>query len=348
MNVEEVPGVIAEIERAVGSVVIDQQRAIRLTLTALLCGGHVLIEDIPGIGKTTLARSLAQALGLSFRRVQGTTDLMPSEITGVSIWSTPTQSFEFHPGPIFAQFVLFDELNRTTPKTQSALLEAMEERQVTVDGISHRLPSPFIVLATQNPIDYEGTFPLTEAQRDRFFLVVHLGYPSGEGAQRLMDAWLRPEHQAAMLQRTPSLQPVCPPDTLTQLYEARSRVFLDPKVRDYILALARASHDHPDVQLGLSPRAWLMIAQAAQAWAVFAGREFVTPDDVKAILPSIAAHRLILHAKADLTGKSARDVVSELIEQTAAPAWPAMAVGQNGSFGQRVPASRPLLPGMRR
>ncbi len=341
MEISEVAETVERLERALATRIIDQGHATRLAVIALLCGGHVLIEDIPGVGKTTLARSLAQALGMSFSRVQGTTDLMPSEITGVSIWNEQARSFEFHPGPLFTQVLLFDELNRTTPKTQSALLEAMEERQATVDGVARPLPEPFLVLATQNPIDYEGTFPLTEAQRDRFFLTLQMGYPSDAGEHRLMEDWLASERQIDQFHHRLALAPVLSAETYVALFEARTRVHLDVKILDYILALVHASREHPEVRLGLSPRAALTLAQAAQAHACCAGRDFAIPDDVKKMIGPVAAHRLILTSKADLSGRDASAILDEIVQRTAAPAWTAAALGQ------RAAASRPLL-GVRR
>lgn len=340
MNVEQVAQTIHELERVLGTVVVDQGVTIRQTLLAIACAGHILIEDVPGVGKTTLARALAEALGLTFARVQGTTDLLPAEITGVSIWDDRVRAFQFHPGPLMHQCVLFDELNRATPKTQSALLEAMQERQVTVDGVTHALPHPFIVLATQNPIDYEGTFSLTEAQRDRFFINVAMGYPSTEGARQLLDTYLAPQQQVRTLRQTPALSPVITPDMLNAIFVARANVFIDPKVRDYIIALCQATHTHPDVRFGLSPRASLMLGQAAQANAAFAARDFVIPDDVQTVFVSVAAHRLILYSKADLSGKSASQVLQQILAQMPAPAWPGTGAPARG---RPVEASRPLV-----
>jgi MoxR-like ATPase len=339
MRLEELVQTVNALKSQLGEILIDQAEAIHQTLLAVTCGGHVLIEDVPGVGKTLLARSLAQALGLTFARIQGTTDLMPAEITGVSIWNEQARTFEFHPGPLMYQCVLFDELNRATPKTQSALLEAMQERQVTVDGVTHPLPRPFIVLATQNPIDYEGTFALTEAQRDRFFMQVTMGYPSETGAKRLLDTYLAPQQQMRDWEHTPPLGPVLRPEQMRALVAARAQIFLDPQVRDYIVALVRATHDHPEVRLGLSPRASLMIGQASQAQAAFAGQEFVTPDDVRAILAPVAAHRLLLYSKAELAGRTAQKVVEEVANTVPAPAWPAI--------GRAASRSRPLprIPG---
>ena len=351
MTMQQVSATLQEIERILSGVVIDQQLAIHQTLLAVACGGHVLVEDVPGVGKTTLARALAEVLGLSFARIQGTTDLMPAEITGVSIWDERGGAFQFHPGPLMHQCVLFDELNRATPKTQSALLEAMQERQVTVDGVTRPLPAPFIVLATQNPIDYEGTFSLTEAQRDRFFVHVTMGYPSMEGARRLLDLYLAPQQQAATLRHSASLRPAITPEALAALIATRSTVYIDPTVRDYIIALSEATHAHPDVRLGLSPRASLMIGQAAQASAAFGARDFVTPDDVQAVLIPVAAHRLILYSRADLAGTNAAQIMQEIVAKVPTPAWPAGYVpgtngtnGTNGAngMGRAAPRSQPL------
>src|SRR5205823_4667907 len=254
--------IIANVERAI----IGKQAEVRLALIALMCQGHILIEDVPGVGKTILARSLAVSTGCSFRRIQFTPDLLPSDVTGVSIYNQKTLDFEFRPGPIVAQVVLADEINRATPKTQSALLESMEERQITVDGSTYRLPSPFIVLATQNPIEYEGTFPLPEAQLDRFLLRINLGYPSKRDEMRVLESQ-QVQHPIEQLQAV-----LTAPD-LTQLQQSiRQVVFVDELIREYIVSLVGETRSHPDVYLGASPRGSLALFRASQARAALAGR----------------------------------------------------------------------------
>lgn len=311
---------VAQIVQRLESIVVDQAQAVRLTLLAVACGGHVLFEDVPGVGKTTLVRSLAQVLGLDFHRVQGTPDRLPAEIVGSSMWDNRESTFRFVPGPIFGQCVLFDELNRAPAKTQAALLEAMEEGQVTVDGVAHPLPRPFVVLATQNPIELEGTFPLPEAALDRFFVRVHMGYPSLEGELRLMRSWAAPAWRMDLHANQSALSPLTDAAGIFMLRQAVARVFVSPEMEQYILALVHATRGnetqaHPDIALGLSPRAGLAIRQAAQAWALFNGVEHVRPDDVQAIFVPCSAHRVMLHPSADLRGKTAEAILTELLTQ---------------------------------
>jgi MoxR-like ATPase len=300
----------AEAVRAnVARVIVGKHAAIDLLLTALLCGGHVLIEDVPGVGKTMLARALAISLGLSFRRLQCTPDLLPNDVVGVSIYDQRTSEFVFHPGPIFANVLLADEINRATPRTQSALLEAMGESQVTVDGITHLLAPPFLVLATQNPVEFEGTFPLPEAQLDRFLLRVRMGYP-------------RPDEELALLKALEGahpigdLQPVADGATLPALQRAIWRVHMADSLRDYLVRLAEASRSHPDLSLGLSPRATLALFRAAQAYAALAGRDYVIPDDIKALCAPVLAHRLLLRPESALRGRNAELVLQNLLHDT--------------------------------
>ncbi|MCL4543509.1 MAG: MoxR family ATPase [Chloroflexi bacterium] len=296
----------------VEKVIIGKHEAVELTLIALLCRGHTLIEDVPGVGKTMLAKAFARSLGCSFRRIQFTPDLLPSDITGVSIYNQRTQEFEFRHGPIFGQVVLADEINRATPKTQSALLEAMEEGQITVEGHTYTLPDPFLVLATQNPIEYEGTFPLPEAQLDRFFMSIHLGYPS-------------PKDEVAVLERQQlqhplaSLEPVVAADQLRGLQEAVKSVYVDQLVKQYVVDLSTATRNNDDVYLGASPRGSLALFRASQAKAAIQGRDFVIPDDVKAVAEPILTHRLIINPSARIRNITARDVVRRVIGSVPVP-----------------------------
>jgi MoxR-like ATPase len=325
---QQIAQTIEGIERALSGVVVDQASAIRQTLLAVVCGGHVLIEDVPGVGKTTLARTLAQVLGLEFRRVQGTPDRLPAEITGSNVWDARSGEFRFVPGPIFGQCVLFDELNRAPAKTQSALLEAMEEGQVSVDGIAHPLPRPFLVLATQNPIELEGTFPLPEAALDRFFVRISLGYPSREGEKHLLRTWAAPVWRmraTASDQSTPALLSADGIFTLRQLV---TQIYFGEDAEEYLLALLHASRSHPDILLGLSPRAGLAIKTAAQAWAAFNGQDHVRPDDVQQVLIPVGAHRLVLHPEAELRRKNAAKVLQDILSETPVTgSWANLAVG---------------------
>jgi MoxR-like ATPase len=297
-------------ERVVGNVervIVGKHDEVRLALVALLCQGHILIEDVPGTGKTVLAKTLARSLGCSFRRIQFTPDLLPSDVTGLSIYNQRTQEFEFRPGPIMAQVVLADEINRATPKTQSALLECMEERQVTIDGTTHPMPTPFLVLATQNPIEYEGTFALPEAQLDRFMLRLRLGYP-------------RPSEEIAILDQQKILHPlegigeVVGVEELVGMQSGVREIYVDPAVADYIVRLTTATRSHPDVQLGASPRGSIALYRAGQALAALQGRDYVIPDDVKALADPALAHRIIVKTSASLRDVDGRSVVAELLE----------------------------------
>jgi MoxR-like ATPase len=293
-------------------VIVGKDEAINLTLVAVLCEGHVLLEDVPGIGKTTLARALAVSLGCSFRRIQFTPDLLPSDVTGLSWFNQKEQAFEFRPGPVMSQVVLADEINRATPRTQSALLEAMQERQITVDGATRLLPRPFLVLATQNPVELEGTFPLPEAQIDRFLLRVAIGYPSEQ-------------EEAAILERfrlsdpLPDLQAVTNPEEVLQLQAQRRQVRVETSVRDYVVQVARATRKHQEIELGASPRATLALYQAAQSWAAILGRDYVLPDDVKFLAPHVLTHRMMLSSQAQLRGRKPEELVSSIVDTVAVP-----------------------------
>ncbi len=296
---------------AVATAVVGHDAALDLLLVALCCGGHALLEDVPGVGKTLLARSLAGALGCSFRRVQLTPDVLPSDVTGSNIYNQKTGEFEFRAGPVFTQILLADEINRATPRTQSALLEAMEEHQVTVDGDTRTLSSPFFVLATQNPIELEGTFPLPEAQLDRFLVRVRLGYPSRA-------------QEAAVLERYEATDRVVPeavtePGELAAWQAARAAVHVAPAVRGYVLDLVAATRADPRLELGASPRAALMLHRAAQARALLEGRSFVVPDDVKALANPVLAHRLIVSPATRLSGEDADSVLAALLAEVPVP-----------------------------
>jgi MoxR-like ATPase len=300
--------ILANVER----VISGKREAVRLALVALLSQGHVLIEDVPGVGKTVLARSLATSTGCSFRRIQFTPDLLPTDVTGVSIYNQKTGDFEFRPGPIMAQVVLADEINRATPKTQSSLLESMEERQATVDGVTYPLPQPFIVLATQNPIEYEGTFPLPEAELDRFLLRIHLGYPSQRDEVAIMEA-------QQLAHPIESLQQVTDADEILALQRAVKEIYADALIKDYIAALVEATRRHESVYLGASPRGSLALYRASQAWALLDGRDFVSPDDVKALAYPALGHRLIISPSARVKDVGPERIVESCLQRVPVP-----------------------------
>ena len=309
----EDPKIVAErIISNVETVIIGKQKELRLAVTALLCGGHMLIEDVPGVGKTMLARAVAVSTGCSFKRVQFTPDLLPSDISGVSIYNQKTSDFEFRPGPIVAQVVLADEVNRATPKTQSALLEAMEERQITVDGVTHKLPAPFMVMATQNPIEYEGTFPLPEAQLDRFLMKIHLGYPSPTDEVLVLD-------NQQVQHPIDSIQQVTDHNEIIQLQRAVNEIYVDPLIKQYIVAVCTATREHESVYLGASPRGSLAVFRTSQAKALLESRDFVTPDDVKDLALVSLGHRIILSPGAKVKGVTTADVVSDCLNRVPVP-----------------------------
>jgi len=293
-------------------VMVGKRREIQYVLVALLCQGHVLIEDVPGVGKTTMVRALARSLGCEFRRIQFTPDLLPSDVLGVSVFNQKSGEFEFKPGPIMAQVVLADEINRTSPKTQSALLECMEERQITVDGVSRRMPVPFLVLATQNPIEYEGTFPLPEAQLDRFLLRIRLGYPNLDEERLIVDRSGRPPLD--------DLPQVLSADDVLALTRAVKEVHVESSVGEYMIRLVQATRDHREIYLGASPRGSIAIYRTSQALALIRGRDYVSPDDVKETAPLTLAHRLIVKPEAQLRGASAEQLVAEIMAQIPVPA----------------------------
>ncbi|MBN1146801.1 MAG: MoxR family ATPase [Anaerolineales bacterium] len=302
-------------ERVIGNiekVIVGKRQTVELAVVGLLCQGHLLIEDVPGVGKTMLARSLARSLGCSFSRIQFTPDMLPSDVTGVSIFNQVSREFEFRAGPVMAQIVLSDEINRATPKTQAALLEAMEERQVTVDGVTRPLPRPFMVLATQNPIEYEGTFPLPEAQVDRFLMRLRLGYPALADEIRVLERQ-QFRHPFEELNQAVSV------DELTQAQEAIKDVFVSPALKRYIVDLVHQTREHPEVYLGASPRGSLALYRTSQARAAMVGRDFVLPDDIKALAAPTLAHRVILGPGARLRDLSAQQVVEEILHGVPVP-----------------------------
>jgi MoxR-like ATPase len=300
--------VIANVER----VIFGKHHEVELALIALLCQGHVLIEDVPGVGKTMLARAFAKSLGCSFKRIQFTPDMLPTDVTGTSIFNQQSREFEFRPGPIIAQVVLTDEINRATPKTQSALLEAMEERQATVDGVTYAMPQPFLVLATQNPIEYEGTFPLPEAQLDRFMMRIHLGYPSAYEEVQMLDSQQR-VHPIEQIHQVIGAQ------ELLDAQRAVREVYVDRLIKEYIVSVVEATRRHPDVYLGASPRGSLALVKTSQAKAAIRGRDFVSPDDIKELADPALAHRLILSPAARLKHVDARAIVNEIVNSVPVP-----------------------------
>ncbi|MFE0421766.1 AAA family ATPase [Streptomyces sp. NPDC058953] len=303
---------VDRIRRSVESVIEGKPEVVRLSLTVLLAEGHLLIEDVPGVGKTMLSKALARSLDCSVRRIQFTPDLLPSDITGVSIFDQQQRDFEFKPGAIFAQFVIGDEINRASPKTQSALLESMEERQVTIDGVTYELPSPFMVVATQNPVEMEGTYPLPEAQRDRFMARVSIGYPSADAELRMLGS-----HGG--VSPLEDLQPVAHAHDVVKLIEAVRQVHVAESVQRYAVELVSATRSHPDLRLGASPRATLHLLRAAKAEAALNGRDYALPDDVQALVVQVLAHRLLPTAQAQLNRRTAEQVVLEILQRTPVP-----------------------------
>ena len=309
-----VQSVAERLSRNVERIIVGKRAIVQLATLAMLCEGHLLIEDVPGIGKTTLARSMARSIGGTFRRLQCTPDLLPSDVTGVSVFDQRTSEFTFRPGPIFANVLLADEINRATPRLQSAVLEAMQEAQVSVDGVTHGLPRPFVVLATQNPVELEGTFPLPEAQLDRFLLRLSIGYPSERDEELLVSRGVT----AAAEQ----LDPVVSCDEVLSAIKQTSQVRLQDDVRRYLVQIARATRTDPDVRLGASPRAALALHRASQTWAAMQGREFVQPDDIKYLAVPVLAHRLIASLEARLRGRDATTIISDILNSVPVPVAP--------------------------
>ena len=302
----------ARVKDNIGRVLVGKEDAVELTLAAVLSGGHILVEDVPGIGKTTLARALAGSLDCIFRRIQFTPDLMPSDITGIHFFNQKSGEFEFRPGPVIAQVVLADEINRATPRTQSALLEAMGERQLTIDEVTIPLPSPFLVIATQNPIELEGTFPLPEAQLDRFLIRLQVGYPDEPQEEEMLVRFQNADPLA-------ELTPVAAGADILEFQGITQHVYVDPVLRNYTVRIAQATRQHPEVELGASPRATLGLYRCSQALAVMRGREYVTPDEIKQLAPYALSHRIILKSQARLRERTAGGIIQEVLEQVTVP-----------------------------
>ncbi len=302
----------AKLRRNIQEVIVGKDDTIELTLIAMLCEGHLLLEDVPGTGKTTLAKTIAKSLGCTFQRIQFTPDLLPSDVTGIYYFNQRTQEFEFRPGPIFSQILLADEINRATPRTQSALLEAMQERQSTVDIVTHKLPRPFLVMATQNPIELEGTFPLPEAQLDRFLMKIALGYPDDEEEN---DILLRFERSDPL----ETLQSVADPETILDMQADVRAIRVEASVRSYIVNICRSTRAHPDIELGASPRATMALYRTCQALAAIRGRKYVLPDDVKMMAPYVLTHRLIIAAQTRLRGRRPEDLIGEIVNSVSVP-----------------------------
>jgi MoxR-like ATPase len=314
--------IIANVEQ----VVVGKRQQIVQVLVAWFCEGHVLLEDVPGVAKTIMARAFAKTVGCTFKRIQCTPDLLPTDVSGGSIFNQKTSEFQFRPGPLFAQIVLADEINRATPRTQSSLLEAMAESSVTIDGETHRLKPPFLLIATQNPIDHEGTFPLPEAQLDRFLVKLSLGYPSLDEESQMLDM-LKREHPLE------KLQPVITADQLAACQRAVRTVHVDPKIRRYITEIVHATRGHHDVRLGGSPRASIALYRTSQAVAAIRGRAYVEPDDVKQVVPSVLAHRIILQPESRLQNVSISEILTDILDETKVPlieAPAARAVSERG------------------
>ena len=305
IDVTQVQLFCKKIKDNLSKVIIGKNDTLTLTIIGFLCQGHLLIEDVPGVGKTMLARSLAKSLGCTFKRIQFTPDMLPSDVTGVSIYNQSTKDFEFRPGPIHAQIVLADEINRATPKTQSALLEAMEERQVTVDGVTHVLPEPFLIMATQNPIEYEGTFPLPEAQLDRFLLRLKLGYTTLSDEIKILEEQ-QLNHPIQNLGSVTSVQEII------SIQELVKQVYVSQAVKQYIVEIVRQTREHPDVFLGSSPRGSLGLFRASQVRAALMGREFVLPDDVKALAKVVLSHRILVNPSARMRDLNSEKILDEI------------------------------------
>ncbi len=314
-SVQDLAAAVQRVINNVEKVIVGKAESVAFSLIAVICNGHVLIEDVPGVGKTVLTKAIARSIGCSFKRIQFTPDLLPSDVTGVSIFNQKTGNFEFRPGPIMSQIVLADEINRATPKTQSALLEAMEETQITVDGATYRLPEPFMVMATQNPIEYEGTFPLPEAQLDRFMMNIKLGYPKVSDEMNILDT-----HQ--FHHPLDDLEQIMVAEELVLIQKQVRRIHVDPSIREYIVAIANATRNHNNIYLGSSPRGSLALYRASQALAAIRGRGYVIPDDVKLLAKPTLAHRIIVTPAARVRAITSTAVLDEILQSVPVPgAW---------------------------
>ena len=322
---QSVQDLASAVQRVVGNVekvIVGKAESVAFSLIAVVCRGHVLIEDVPGVGKTVLTKAIARSIGCTFKRIQFTPDLLPSDVTGVSIYNQKTGNFEFRPGPILAQIVLADEVNRATPKTQSALLEAMEEGQITVDGVSYKLPDPFMVMATQNPIEYEGTFPLPEAQLDRFMMNIKIGYPKPADEVNILDSQ---QHHHPL----EDLTQIMSADELVLIQKQIRTIHVDHSIREYIVAIANATRHHPNTYLGVSPRGSLALVRASQALAAMRGRGYVVPDDIKLLVKPTLAHRIIVTPAARVRSMTSASILDEILQVVPVPnAWAASGKGR--------------------
>jgi MoxR-like ATPase len=310
--IQQIKGTANKVKENVERVIVGKAEVVELAIVALLCEGHILIEDVPGLGKTVLAKSLAKSLGCSFRRIQCTPDLLPSDITGTHVYNQQTSDFEFRPGPVISQVVLADEINRATPRTQSALLEAMQERQVTAEGETKLLPRPFLVLATQNPIELEGTFPLPEAQLDRFLMKITIDYPSVEDDRLILSRFRRSDPLE-------ELSPVISSDDLLQIQAACREIHVAADVEDYVIRLIHATRKHASIEVGASPRAMLALCRASQVLAALRGRAFAIPDDVKYLVTPVLIHRIIPKSESRLTGHKGDQILKEIMDSVSVP-----------------------------
>ena len=314
-SVQDLAAAVQRVINNVEKVIVGKAESVAFSLIAVICNGHILIEDVPGVGKTVLTKAIARSIGCSFKRIQFTPDLLPSDVTGVSIYNQKTGNFEFRAGPIMSQIVLADEINRATPKTQSALLEAMEETQITIDGVTYRLPEPFMVMATQNPIEYEGTFPLPEAQLDRFMMNIKLGYPKVSDEMNILDT-----HQ--FHHPLDDLEQIMVAEELVMIQKQIRSIHVDPSIREYIVAIANATRNHNNIYLGSSPRGSLALYRASQALAAIRGRGYVIPDDVKLLTKPTLAHRLIVTPAARVRAITSTSVLDEILQSVPVPgAW---------------------------
>jgi len=314
-SVQDLAAAVQRVVSNVERVIVGKAQAVAFSLIAVICHGHVLIEDVPGVGKTVLTKAIARSIGCTFKRIQFTPDLLPSDVTGVSIYNQKTGNFEFRPGPIMSQIVLADEVNRATPRTQSALLEAMEEAQVTVDGVTYHLPEPFMVMATQNPIEYEGTFPLPEAQLDRFMMNIKLGYPKAGDEVKILTSH---QHHHPL----DDLAQIMTAEELVRIQRQVCLIHVDPSILEYIVAIANATRVHKDIYLGASPRGSLSLVRAAQALAAMRGRSYVIPDDVKLLVKPTLAHRIIMTSAARVRSIASTAILDEILQAVPVPnAW---------------------------